>query len=65
YRVQRTQDVEAHNKLVSIVSAQNLKIKEQALEIERLKEANRARDREVEIMKGRSNVLEHEAKVLK
>ncbi|KAF5774951.1 hypothetical protein HanXRQr2_Chr13g0606581 [Helianthus annuus] len=65
YRVQRTQDVEAHNKLVSIVSAQNLKIKEQALEIERLKEANRARDREVEIMKGHSTVLEHEAKVLK
>ncbi|KAJ0865705.1 hypothetical protein HanRHA438_Chr12g0543431 [Helianthus annuus] len=65
YREQRTQDVEAHNKLVSIVNAQhlkineqNLKINEQALEIERLKEANRARDREVEIMKGRSNVLE-------
>ncbi|KAJ0674155.1 hypothetical protein HanLR1_Chr12g0436801 [Helianthus annuus] len=65
YRVQRTQDVVAHNKLVSIVDVQNLKIKEQALEIERLKEANRARDREVEIMKGHSTVLEREAKVLK
>ncbi|KAJ0881023.1 hypothetical protein HanRHA438_Chr10g0469721 [Helianthus annuus] len=65
YRVQRTQDVVAHNMLVSIVNAQNLKIKEQALEIERLKEANRARDREVEIMKGHSTVLENEAKALR
>ncbi|KAJ0540567.1 hypothetical protein HanRHA438_Chr09g0374301 [Helianthus annuus] len=65
YRVQRTQDVVAHNTLVSIVNAQNLKIKEQALEIERLKEANRARDREVEIMKGHSTVLENEAKALR
>ncbi|KAM0025475.1 hypothetical protein Hdeb2414_s0021g00575041 [Helianthus debilis subsp. tardiflorus] len=65
YRVQRTQDVVAHNKLVSIVDAQNLKIKEQALEIERLKEANRARDREVEKMKGHSTVLKNEAKALR
>ncbi|MFS7975954.1 hypothetical protein Hanom_Chr10g00886731 [Helianthus anomalus] len=65
YRVQRTQDVVAHNTLCSIVNAQNLKIKEQALEIERLKEANRARDREVEIMKGHSTVLENEAKALR
>ncbi|KAJ0726320.1 hypothetical protein HanPI659440_Chr12g0468961 [Helianthus annuus] len=65
YRVQRTQDVVAHNTLVSIVNAQNLKIKEHALEIERLKEANRALDREVEIMKGHSTVLENEAKALR
>ncbi|KAM0041743.1 putative Thioredoxin-like superfamily [Helianthus debilis subsp. tardiflorus] len=65
YRVQRTRDVEAHNKLVSIVDAQNLKIKEHAIEIERLKEANRARDREVEKMKGHSTVLENEAKALR
>ena len=65
YRVQRTQDVEAHNKLVSIVDAQNLKINAQAIEIERLKEANRARDREVEIMKRHSTVLENEAKALR
>ncbi|KAJ0897171.1 hypothetical protein HanRHA438_Chr08g0342721 [Helianthus annuus] len=65
YRVQRSQDVVAHNTLCSIVNAQNLKIKEQAQEIERLKEANRARDREVEIMKGHSTVLENEAKALR
>ncbi|KAF5802520.1 hypothetical protein HanXRQr2_Chr06g0260431 [Helianthus annuus] len=65
YRVQRTQDVVARNTLCSIVNAQNLKIKEQAIEIERLKEANRARDREVEIMKRHSTVLENEAKALR
>ncbi|KAM0034510.1 hypothetical protein Hdeb2414_s0016g00498721 [Helianthus debilis subsp. tardiflorus] len=61
----QTLDVVAHNTLCSIVNAQNLKIKEQAQEIERLKEANRARDREVEIMKGNSTVLENEAKALR
>ncbi|KAJ0696660.1 hypothetical protein HanLR1_Chr10g0359761 [Helianthus annuus] len=55
----------AHNTLCSIVNAQNIKIKEQAEEIERLKEANRARDREVEIMKRHSTVLENEAKALR
>ncbi|KAM0033808.1 hypothetical protein Hdeb2414_s0016g00490221 [Helianthus debilis subsp. tardiflorus] len=39
YHVQRKQDVVAHNHLCSIVEAQNVKIKEQADEIERLKEA--------------------------
>ncbi|KAJ0958713.1 hypothetical protein HanPSC8_Chr01g0041911 [Helianthus annuus] len=65
YRVQRKQDVIAHNKLCSIVEAQNIKIKEQAEEIERLKEANRARDREVEIMKRHSTNLETQAKALR
>ncbi|MFS7995817.1 hypothetical protein Hanom_Chr12g01122541 [Helianthus anomalus] len=64
YRVQRSQDVMAHNTLCSIVNAQNIKIKEQVEEIERLKEANRARDREVEIMKGHSTNLENQAKAL-
>ncbi|KAF5756705.1 hypothetical protein HanXRQr2_Chr17g0817951 [Helianthus annuus] len=64
YRVQRTQDVEAHNKLVSIVDAQNLKINAQALEIEKLKEANRARDREVEIMKRHSTLWNERCKAL-
>ncbi|KAJ0875954.1 hypothetical protein HanPSC8_Chr11g0482831 [Helianthus annuus] len=65
YRVQRKQDVVAHNTLCSIVDAQNIKIKEQAEEIERLREANRARDSEVEIMKRHSTVLENEAKALR
>ncbi|MFS7906561.1 hypothetical protein Hanom_Chr01g00060721 [Helianthus anomalus] len=46
YRVMRQQDVVAHNQLCKIVEAQNVKIKEQAAEIERLKEANKARDQE-------------------
>ncbi|KAJ0882781.1 hypothetical protein HanPSC8_Chr10g0413631 [Helianthus annuus] len=65
YRVLRKQDVVAHNQLCKIVEAQNIKIKEQAEEIERLKEANRARDREVEIMKRHSTNLETHAKALR
>ncbi|KAJ0797436.1 hypothetical protein HanPI659440_Chr04g0173811 [Helianthus annuus] len=65
YRVQRKQDVMAHNHLCSIVEAQNIKIKEQAEEIERLKQANKERDREVEIMKKHSTNLETQAKALR
>ncbi|KAM0025611.1 hypothetical protein Hdeb2414_s0021g00576591 [Helianthus debilis subsp. tardiflorus] len=65
YRAQRSHDVVAHNQLCSIVNAQNIKIKEQAEEIERLKEANKARDREVEIMKKHSTNLETQAKALR
>ncbi|KAJ0456269.1 hypothetical protein HanIR_Chr15g0760491 [Helianthus annuus] len=65
YRVLRKQDAVAHNQLCKIVEAQNVKIKEQAEEIERLKEANRARDREVEIMKRHSTNLETQAKALR
>ncbi|KAM0067622.1 hypothetical protein Hdeb2414_s0002g00063511 [Helianthus debilis subsp. tardiflorus] len=65
YRVQRKQDVIAHNHLCAIVEAQNVKIKEQADEIEKLKEANKARDREVEIMKKHSTNLETQAKALR
>ncbi|KAM0068034.1 hypothetical protein Hdeb2414_s0002g00068461 [Helianthus debilis subsp. tardiflorus] len=64
YRAQRSHDVIAHNQLCSIINAQSVKIKEQAEEIERLKEANRARDGEVEIMKGHSTNLENQAKAL-
>ncbi|KAJ0653615.1 hypothetical protein HanOQP8_Chr15g0585521 [Helianthus annuus] len=65
HRVQRKQDAMAHNHLCKIVEAQNIKIKEQAEEIERLKEANRARNREVEIMKRHSTNLETQAKALR
>ncbi|MFS7951833.1 hypothetical protein Hanom_Chr07g00599881 [Helianthus anomalus] len=46
YRVMRKQDVVAHNQLCKIVEAQSAKIKEQDEEIQRLKEANKARDKE-------------------
>ncbi|MFS7992579.1 hypothetical protein Hanom_Chr12g01083971 [Helianthus anomalus] len=65
YRVQRQQDVIAHNNLCSLVNAQNIKIKQQAEEIERLKEANRVRDREVDIMKRHSTNLETQAQALR
>ncbi|KAF5822594.1 hypothetical protein HanXRQr2_Chr01g0028381 [Helianthus annuus] len=65
HRVQRVKDAEAHNQLCSIVNAQSMKIKEQAEEIDRLKKANLARDREVEIMKRHSTNLENSAKVLR
>ncbi|KAJ0788112.1 hypothetical protein HanPI659440_Chr05g0187861 [Helianthus annuus] len=65
YRAQRQQDVMAHNNLCSIVDAQTIKIQQQAEEIERLKEANKARDREVEIMKRHSTNLETQAQALR
>ncbi|KAJ0453749.1 hypothetical protein HanIR_Chr15g0732631 [Helianthus annuus] len=65
YRVMRKQDVAAHNQLCKIVEDQNAKIKEQAVEIERLKEANKERDKEVEVMKRHSTNLENSAKELK
>ncbi|KAJ0467707.1 hypothetical protein HanIR_Chr14g0688261 [Helianthus annuus] len=64
YRLMRKQDVVAHNQLCKIVEAQNVKIKEQAEDLERLKEANKARDKEVEIMKRHSTNLETQAKAL-
>ncbi|KAF5820815.1 hypothetical protein HanXRQr2_Chr01g0006511 [Helianthus annuus] len=65
HRVQRVKDAEAHNQLCSIVNAQSMKIKEQAEEIDRLKKANLARDKEVEIMKRHSTNLENSAKALR